>query len=191
MDNKIEKALEENEQLLWSGRPTGFQLMDKTNKKSILVKAVTSVAVTMAVIVAYFMMVEKTGADVKPVVILVVVLVGILAALSRVSEVFKLRKHVSYAVTDRRILLVREDVESASYSDIPAARFALDEDGNCTLLCGADALASKPSEWRSRNITGIQRSNERGDKVRSLVLYAIPHREQLMQILPQYMNVEL
>lgn len=54
-----------------------------------------------------------------------------------------------YAVTDKRLILVREAVRDMDFGRIKSASLRRDADGHTSLLCGERALKAKPDKWRA------------------------------------------
>lgn len=188
MEEYLKKELGEDEKLLWSGRPEPFETLDKTNKKAIIVKAVVTGIVVVALCLAYILYASGSGAGVKIGVPVVVVLIGVFVALRPLIDAAKVRKSVMYAVTDKRLLIVSDCVRSVEYSSINEVRFSTDEDGHNTLLCGEKGVKLKPSAWRVAVLTGVYIDEETG-LCDSFVLYAIPDAGKVKDILKTYLPV--
>ena len=186
MDTILQEALESGEQLRWSGSPESFEVLDKTNRKQILVKAAVAVAVAVLLLVEYVLIVGKSGTEVKPLaVIIIVACCGYfcLDPFLRARQLTKLR----YAITDRRLLSMSDGVKSVYYKNIPAVCFKKDEDGHVTLLCGTDAVKLKPKKWRSAALYPM--NDVETNACESFAFYALPDADRVKTILRDYVTI--
>lgn len=189
MEEMLKEALRSDEKLLWSGRPERFETLDKTHKSSFYRKIVWSVAICAAVLALYIIMALKNGADIKPVVIIVVVACGVLGPMSFFSDASKLRKNVLYAVTDKRLILVREGVRDMDFSRIKSASLRRDADGHTSLLCGERALKAKPDKWRAASLLAQGSGDGEDELCENFAFYALPESPELDTILFQHLPI--
>lgn len=184
MEEILKSALKENEQLLWSGRPESFDTLDATHKHSFIVKSITAAIVAVIAEVLYLWLAKKNGANIMP---LVMVLIALAAAFSPICvwlDASRLRKSVLYGVTDKRLILVRDGVKGVEFEKIDAAAFKTDADGHTTLLCGRRALKAKPSAWRASTLVGQSAYEEICD---SFAFYALPADDSLKSTLKEHL----
>lgn len=65
MEDKLNYALEDGEELLWEGRPEEFDTLDKTHKSGIIKGAIIKAIVGAAILIGYFAVAGRNGAGVK------------------------------------------------------------------------------------------------------------------------------
>ena len=179
MEEMLKEALRSDEKLLWSGRPERFETLDKTHKSSFYRKIVWSVAICAAVLALYIIMALKNGADIKPVVIIVVVACGVLGPMSFFSDASKLRKNVLYAVTDKRLILVREAVRDMDFGRIKSA----------SLRRGERALKAKPDKWRAASLQAQGSGDGEDELCENFAFYALPESPELDAILSRHLPI--
>ena len=91
MDEELKSALKDGEKILWQGKPESFVTLDKTNKKSFVIKAVITAVICVGLIIAYGAATIPQD-NFKPVLPLVVAGFGILIASSAFLDARRLRK---------------------------------------------------------------------------------------------------
>lgn len=185
MEEKIRESLEKGEELLWIGSPEQFDTMDKSNGGSIRLGSIIKAVVTVALIVLYVLAAKKNGADIMPVLIVLLVACGGYAIANPFLTADKLRKKTGYAVTDRRLITVTSEVKGIPYELIKEAAVKTDADGHSTLLCGADAVKAKAGQWRGMGAYPPRLNSETGD-CDILVFYAVPEMEKVKELAGQY-----
>ena len=170
MDEILKAGLHPDEKLLWRGKPEPFETLDKTQKKKFVVSAVIGLLITITVGTLYAFAVLRSGADVKPVLILIVLILCGIPSFNTLGDASKLKK-MEYVVTDQRLIILRDSLRGMPYSAIHEAAFREDPDGHVSLLCGKDALKAKPDKWREICIIG-QNASEGTDVCNRFVFYA-------------------
>ena len=154
MKERLKDYLEHDEEILWYGRAEQFAAMDKTHKAYYIRRGVIAAAVLILLLALYIPTAIKTGAGVKPAVMVVIVAAGIYGICSPMLDVQKLRK-MEYVLTNEKLMLVASgDVRSVKLSAIPTARMASDADGHWSLLCGPDCDSLAPCKRRVATLTG-------------------------------------
>ena len=78
MTEQLKEALQEGEQLLWQGKAESFETLDRTHKQNLIMTMVISLGVALAICIAYT--VAAGIANVKPLLILLVLLVNVVQA---------------------------------------------------------------------------------------------------------------
>ena len=188
MEDLLKNALDENETLLWSGRPENFEVFDKTNKKCFVKKAVIAAIVSVLLIGAYALMSVPNG-NFKFIIVVIILVFAGYSPLNVLMDANKLKKKIGYAITDKRLLTVLDSAKGIPYSAIDCAALRTDEDGHVTLLCGPDALNSKPGDWRAFTVIGAY-MDDSGEKCDRYAMYALPDAERVKAILKPYLNIE-
>ena len=128
MEELLKEALREDEKLLWSGRPEAFETLDKTHKSPFIRRGIITAVVTVALCVAYVILVRAKEAPVKPAVLIIVVACGVFIIVRGLLDASKIRKRTSYAITDKRMLILTDTAKSVEYSAINMAKLDRDED---------------------------------------------------------------
>ena len=154
MKERLKDYLEHDEEILWYGRAEQFAAMDKTHKAYYIRRGVIAAAVLILLLALYIPTAIKTGAGVKPAVMVVIVAAGIYGICSPMLDVQKLRK-MEYVLTNEKLMLVASgDVRSVKLSAIPTARLDGDDDGHWSLLCGPDCDKLAPCKRRAATLSG-------------------------------------
>ena len=186
MEELLKESLREDEKLLWSGRPEAFETLDKTHKSPFIRRGIITAVVTVALCVAYVILVRAKEAPVKPAVLVIVAACGIFIILRGLLDASKIRKRTSYAITDKRLLILTDSAKSVEYSAISAAKLDRDEDGHTSLLCGEDAIKARPWKRRAAVLSGAI-TNENTGMCERFVLYALPDADKIKEILKPYL----
>ena len=154
MKERLKDYLEHGEEILWHGRAEQFEAMDKTHKAYYIRRGVIAAAVLILLIALYIPTAIKTGAGIKPGVVIVIAAAGLYGVFSPFLDVRKLRK-MEYVLTNEKLMLVTSgDVRSVKLSAIPTARMASDDDGHWSLLCGPDCDSLAPCKRRVATLAG-------------------------------------
>lgn len=154
MKERLKDYLEHGEEILWHGRAEPFIAMDQTHKGYYLRRGIVIALVLLALDILYISTALKTGAGIKPAVVIVITTAGLYGIFSPWLDVRKLRK-MEYVLTTEKLLLVSaSDVRSVKLSAIPTARLSEDIDGHWSLLCGPDCDTLAPCKRRVATLTG-------------------------------------
>ena len=187
MENSLRNLLAEDEKLLWTGRPEPFEVLDKTNKTSILTGLVIKVLVIVGCLLLYYT--TREGGDSKPIVPIMLLAIGAFAVLNPFLIARRLQKKTIYGLTDRRVLRAGSSDESVPYERMKNAVLRTDADGHTSLLCGPRTQHLKPRQWRAEADAAFINGPDDPEAVR-VILYAIPVDKELKALLKQYLNVE-
>ena len=188
MEERINEMIEEDEKLLWEGRPEAFQTLDKTNKSHFIKSSIITAVVTIIVLGGYILAIRRTGAELKMGLVVIIALLSLYLIFNIFIQANRLRGKTGYAITDKRLIVVSGDAKGIPYSQIPLASIRTDEDGHSSLLCGAHAVKAPPSKWRGSAAIGIRTDSETGI-CDDLVMYAISEPEKVRNILKPYLTV--
>lgn len=154
MKERLKDYLEHDEEILWQGRAENFEAMDGTHKAYYIRRGIIIAVVAILLIAFYIPAVIKTGAGIKPGVVVVIAAAGIYGVCSPFLDIGKLRK-MEYVLTNEKLLLVTpSEVRSVKLSAIPTARMDSDADGHWSLLCGPDCDGLSPCKRRVATLTG-------------------------------------
>lgn len=186
MEELLKESLREDEKLLWSGRPEAFETLDKTHKSPFIRRGIITAVVTVALCVAYVILVRAKEAPVKPAVLVIVAACGIFIILRGLLDASKIRKRACYAITDKRLIILTDSAKSVEYSAINVAKLDRDEDGHTSLLCGRDAIKMKPWKRRVAVLSGAITDADTGQCDR-FVMYALPDADKVKEILKPYL----
>ena len=180
MDELLKTSLEPGEQLLWSGQAEPFETLDVVYKKRFTIVTAVCALVAVLLIIGYIIIAREVG--VKLLFILLILALTAIAPLNVISDAGKLRKTL-YAVTDRRLITVREAVRSVAYDKIQEAALRKDEAGHTSLLCGVDALKGKPWKLRECAVLGPRFDPEDDSTCQGFVFYAVQDVDGLKKAL--------
>ena len=188
MEEKLKNALAEGEKILWTGRPESFETMDKTHKRHLTIRAAIHTGITLALIISYLII--SSGSNSSPSIAIIAVILAFCAfnLISPITDAGTIRSRLEYAVTDRRLVMLKDDLVSVPYDTIESAAFRTDGDGHVSLLCGKDALKLAATKWRGAAVIGSRKDSETG-KCTSFVLYAIPEAEKVKAIVAGYLTL--
>lgn len=189
-ENKIVSALEPGEELLWYGKPREFKTLDVVYRKRFLITSIISLAAAAALIVLYLSSAAKNNADLKYGLIVFIIAIGILVPMNIFLNAGKLRKDIAYAITDKRLLYIEENVSGAEYSMIKSAKIYTDRAGNTSLLCGSSGVKKVGSRVRGAALLGCHIDEEK-NICDNLVFYALEDPEKIRKILKPYLKIEL
>ena len=188
MEEILKSKLEEGEEILWIGCPESFETMDKTHKKFLTIRSCVHAAIGLALILVLIITAKRAGAAPKPLLLGIVAIFCAYIIAAPFLDANTIRKKVQYAVTNKRMIVYRDELSSAYYADIEEGAFRTDEDGHVSFLCGPDALKLASTKWRGAAVTPCRKDNETG-KCASFVLYAIPEAEKVKAIVAEYLTL--
>lgn len=179
MEETLQASLNSGEQILWRGHAESFETLDKTNKPNFTRKCIIGGAIGIGFAAG---LIAAGGLATKNIVLsLVVLLLALIAAINVLSDASKLRK-IEYVATTERLIVLRDSVRSAYYSQIRTAAFRQDEDGHYSLLCGPDALKAKTHKYREICVVGAG-TQESGAEIERFCFYAPTDRANLQKVL--------
>lgn len=186
MEEKLKAYLDKDEKLLWCGKPAAYETMDAVYKPA-FVKSCVWGALTFVILSALYLLgLSKYSAGVKVWLFAVFAMVAVFKPLSYFTDAAKLRKSV-YAVTDKRLLIINEDVRELALSMLKSAAVKTDEAGNSTLLCGESSLKLKATKWREA--ARFARFDAEHEDENRYAFYAVEDVEGLKAALSEYVNL--
>ena len=183
MEETLQTSLNEGEEILWRSGAEAFETMDRTNKPDFIRKCLIGAAIAAAVIIGLVVAGGFTGKTLF--IIAIVVLLCEIPSINVLSDASKLRK-IEYIATSERLIVLRDSVRSAYYSQIRTAAFKEDEDGHVSLLCGPDAVNAKSRKYRELCVVGGN-NTESGTECERFCFYAPKDRAALQKILHEKM----
>lgn len=189
MEQSLKINLNEGETLLWSGRPERFDTLDATHKSNFILRLIIGLGACALLIGVYVHFAGLNNVEVKPMILALMAALCLFSPLSVYADAAKLRKSVLYAVTDQRLMLIRESVYQVPYSSVKQAALKKDADGHMSLLCGGKALKYRPARWRVAALVGDEISEKDGS-CESFTLYALPQDEALNAILKERLPLD-
>lgn len=184
MEEQFSALLEDEEHLLWCGRPEAFETLDKTNRGPILRGLAIKITIMLVSLILYILTSHEAGVNTG--LILGFLVLGAIIAVSPFFVARRLKNDTFYGLTERRILRVGSKSGSVSYEIITVASLKTDADGHTTLLCGPDMQKMKSSKWRVYSDAGFLVDTESGICDRA-VLYALPKDKKLAELLYRYL----
>ncbi len=177
-DELLQSAIDPDEKVLWVGKPEDSEPLEGVYKKRFIRKLVAGIVIAAALIIGYIIGANMNHAQIYPLVIAVILVLAILAPLNCVTAPKKLRK-ITYAFTDKRVIVLHDIAHTVEYGLIKAAALKTDEAGRLTLL-------RKPERWREDALLG-EHMNDNLDECESLVMFGLPKDKKLMGIISEYL----
>lgn len=183
MEETLQASLNKGETILWRSGTEPFETLDRTNKPDFLRKCLIGGFIALAITIA---MIAAGGFDQKTLLIIVITfLLCAIPTINVLSDASKLRK-IEYIATTERLIVLRDSVRSAFYSQIQAAAFREDEDGHVSLLCGSEGMKAKPKKFRELCVVGANNTDS-GSECERFCFYAPRDRAALQNILHERM----
>ena len=137
MEETLQASLNNGEKILWRSGTEAFETLDKTNKPAFIRNGLIGGFIAIVIAIA---MIATGGFDRKT--LLIIVIAFLLCAIptsNTLSDASKLRK-IEYIATTERLIVLRDSVRSAFYSQIQAAAFREDVVGNSSSDSGAGCV---------------------------------------------------
>lgn len=172
MSEQIKNLLNPGEEILWSGKPEEFTVLDKTHKSAFLRKAIIGGVITLLLCVGYYIAVVGNG-EPKWIIFAILVSMYVLIVFGEFSDGSKLRK-ITYYLTDARLLIENDSVTDIPLDKVKQYRFDTDPDGHEYLIIGECVMKGKIRKMRSFAVTPVLTDSETG-VCRRAVLYAVPN----------------
>ena len=183
MDEMLSAYLEQDEKILWDSHPEAFETLDKTHKQAFTKKLLITVITTAVLLALYIFGLGHA----EPLIVAVTVIIAAYICVSTHMNAWQLKK-ARYLITDRRIIVMNNDITFAHYDEIPVAFLRQDADGHTSLVCGEYAAQLPARKWRSYSAVGVR--FEPNSKIcDNLILYAIPDPAKVKEILKPYLTV--
>ena len=139
MYEKLREILNDGEQVLWSGSPAPFALLDRHagNGRKILIKWISVAVLASALIIVYMM----NNDPVSPGFLTVVIGISLLLILSPLVDRYNILG-TRYWITDQRVILMQRSktIFSMRLDCVDAFRLVQDEAPNDCLVLGSRAL---------------------------------------------------
>lgn len=186
MEEKLNAYLDKDEKLLWCGKPAAYETMDAVYKPAFVKSCIVGIISFAVLSVLYLWGLSKSSAGVKGWLFVLFAVFAVYKPMSYFADAAKLRKSV-YAVTDKRLLIINEDVRELALSVLKSAAVKTDEAGNSTLLCGENSLKLKATKWRDAARFARVDSENEGDS--RFAFYAVEDVEGLKAALSEYVNL--
>ena len=185
---KIDAILKGDEKLLWSGGAGKFKVLDEVYKPKLIKDTIISLAVLAALIAGYIALAAKNNADVSAGVIIVLVIMLMFIPVRMLTDSNKLMKKIRYLITDKRLIIITNNVESIAYAGIKTAKLRTDKAGMTSLVCGKRAIGSSDGKLRGLAATGCH-MDENGKECDAFVFYALDDPDEIKRILKPYIEL--
>ena len=186
MEDMLSSVLEAGEEVLWRGKPEAFETLDKTHKPVIVKGEIIKTVVSLALIIAYIVTVNNSGAGVKPAIVVIILAVMAYALASPFLHANTLRRKVEYVITNQRLFTIKDDAKGVEFDKIKTAEIKTDADGHTTLLCGPASVKTESDKWRTNATLGLRLDNDTLD-CDGLTWYAIPNAKEAEALLKKYL----
>ena len=182
MEKRLQAALQEGEQVKWSGRPAQFRLMHSTYRSAVVLTWLMSACVVLLVgyfLAPYYLNHPLTGDMLLAA--LVMIFMPTMLSVRPLLDKRTLEKETVYAVTDRRVIaVVKDDVMAMPLEDLKAV--AKDWDGTCANLYFGKAAEVPVYKSRVYAMSGVR---EYTDELNGLIFYHVEEPEALVRCLPE------
>lgn len=181
MEKALKDCLREHEEVCWQGVATEFPLLDNTNKRSILLKWILTVAIAGAVLIPYLGNQEAMRVSFIGLVALIVVLVLV----SPIVERWSLQQQ-RYWITNQRAILMTRD-KSIFYMELDQIDgYKLLSDmaaGQCLVLgeCIFPEI-NKQLRWRACHPKTDMQTTGNG-KAMGLIFYSVSNADAAVALL--------
>lgn len=189
MEDMLSSVLETGEEVLWKGKPESFETLDKTYKPVIIKGEIIKIVVSLALLIAYIVTVNNSGAGVKPGIIVIILAVMAYALASPFLHANTVRRKVEYVITNQRLITIKDDAKGIEFDKIKVAELKTDDDGHTTLLCGPTSVKTEASKWRTDAALGLRLDSETLD-CDALTWYAIPNAKEAEVLLKKYLPIK-
>ena len=189
MEDMLSSVLETGEEVLWKGKPESFETLDKTYKPVIIKGEIIKIVVSLALLIAYIVTVNNSGAGVKPAIVVIILAVMAYALASPFLHANTLRRKVEYVITNQRLFTIKDDAKGVEFGKIKVAEIKTDDDGHTTLLCGPTAVKANVDKWRGDAAIGLRLDNDTLD-CDALTWYAIPNAKEVEVLLKKYLPIK-
>ena len=178
-DELLKKHLQADEQILWSGKPEPFGLLEGKSGKKIMIKMAVAAAVVLPLVLAYILCVEdwRIGVVAAMLVILAVI------ELSSVNERSGVLKQ-QYWITTRKIVLIKDQtllfaMDRSRLDDCQVVDEGLAKGKNLVMGSKLFEELDKHPRWRSGNPL----VDESKSHVEGMIFYNIPQAEKVAKLL--------
>lgn len=180
MEEKLKVNLDKDEKLVWCGKPTTYQTMDAVYKPAFIKSCIIGIVAFAVLSVLYLWCLSKFETGMKAWLFVIFAMLTGFKPLSYFTDASKLRK-ATYAVTDKRLLIVGEDARAMPLEQLKTAAVKTDEAGMNTLLCGENSFKLKSSKWREAAL--FARTDMEHEKDNRFAFYAVEDVEGLKSAL--------
>lgn len=185
MNEILKNELRENEKILWLGKAEKFDVLDKTHKKPMLVKATVVLTITILFAALYLLYAQGHGIKVKPATIALVLVFAAAISFGYIIDAIKLRG-VVYAITDQRLIAIQPTANSVEFNTINKLILDTDADGHTSLLCGKMAIKAKAYKRRNLSLCGPYIDPDTGICDR-FIMYNIAEPEKVEELLRDFL----
>lgn len=181
----IKEWLRDGEELLWTGKPLCEKTLDQTYKGAFLRRLLIGGGLTIILEALYIRAALMSEVGIKPVMIILLPILCLYSAASILIGGRKIRL-LTYAATDRRLMVVSDSMAEMPYKRIKEAVFKMDADGHETLLCGSEAVKSRPVKWRDLSLYAKNDASDDMNKpCEKYALYAVSDPDGLRAVMKE------
>ena len=170
MDEKLREILNDGEQVLWSGSPAPFALLDRHagNGRKILIKWISVAVLASALIIVYMM----NNDPVSPGFLTVVIGISLLLILSPLVDRYNILG-TRYWITDQRVIMMNKEktcygMELADIDTWKRVRGMSDRD---CLVLGSSIFDEVKRQLRWRAVHPKTAGQDQAGRVEGMILY--------------------
>ena len=174
-DEKLNKFLEKGETIRWSGAPQPYRLFDETHKTSTLISLCWALMWAIILLGGYYASVIKSGQEIKKGIMAFCAVIPIVVAWGPITDRNNIKK-LTYAVTDRKVIVVSSEASSSftmNIADIDRARIEKTNNGNCHVRVGSPVLKASAKKLLGLAYRGEIDSEGSNRTCKGLVFYNV------------------
>ena len=160
MEDMLSSVLETGEEVLWRGKPETFETLDKTHKPVIVKGEIIKIVVSLALIIAYIVTVNNSGAGVKPGIIVIILAILAYALASPFLHANTLRRKVEYVITNQRLITIKDEAKGVEFDKIKRNKKKEDVDQVIYRreIREAEIIAPYTEQYKSQYTDGVKRT---------------------------------
>ena len=189
MNESIIKKLEKGEEILWSGKPIKTTFLDEDVKKKYILELIITAAVCIFMVVGYILLCQKNNAEIKPILLAVVILLCILPV-SSIFSVWRSLGSATYFVTNQRAIIYRggDNILALDLRMVDSVSIVRGKNGMDSLCIGSPACKISTSRLRTAGIDSVRKSSDDGVTLTYPVFYNIADAVEAKRVLESPLN---
>lgn len=175
MDKEFESVLEKSEAILWAGKPAPFEKLDAEYKNKIK-ESIIFWSIVLVIIEACYLgtVLGLTDGKISVVAALLPVIICGLFIANHLTQAEKVKK-LSYALTDKSVLIKGSIIKKCPYSDIVYCDIEEDSVGTKSLVCGTQTdHIGKGLDVRALTLMCLGKGVKGHYLADSLAMYSLP-----------------
>lgn len=135
----LNNVLEQGETIIWSGIPQQYSLLGESHKKSTIISLCWALAWGIFLVGGYYALTISKGVEIQTGVMIFCAAVPLFIVWMPIADKRKV-KQLSYAVTDKRAIVLSDKPISLPIADIDDLSIDKADDGNCHIRVGSSTF---------------------------------------------------